>query len=198
MVIEWSCQYFIIKYYLLKGFPGGSVGKEYTCNAGDSGSIPGSGRSPGKEHGNPLQYSCLENPKDRGYWQAIVHRVPKSQTQLKRLSMHSCTIKCCLALMNQEVGFCFPLSFTIVFLSKRRVPFLKWSAPSFPWSHITRQSFPGKETADSTTYHQANVWLLFVTFCLALISFPYVLPENTRVNLCAVDMCCPESPSPFC
>ena len=50
MVIEWSCQNFIIKYYLLQGFPGGSVGKEYTCNAGDSGSIPGSGRSPGKEH----------------------------------------------------------------------------------------------------------------------------------------------------
>ena len=45
-----------------QGFPGGSAGKEFTCNAGDPGSIPGLGRSPGGGHGNPLQYSCLENP----------------------------------------------------------------------------------------------------------------------------------------
>ena len=54
------------------GFPGGSVGKEPDFNAGDArdaGSIPGSGRSPGGGHGNPLQYSCLENPMDRGAWQ---------------------------------------------------------------------------------------------------------------------------------
>jgi len=47
------------------GFPGGSDGKESTCNVGDLGSIPGLGRSPGGEHGNPPQYSCLENPMDR-------------------------------------------------------------------------------------------------------------------------------------
>ena len=55
----------------------------------DAGSIPGSGRSPGDGHGNPLQYSCLENSIDRGAWQAVVHRVAKSQTRLKRLSMHN-------------------------------------------------------------------------------------------------------------
>ena len=49
----------------------------------DSGSIPGSGRSPGGGHGNPLQDSCLENPKDRGDWWAIVHRAAKSQARLK-------------------------------------------------------------------------------------------------------------------
>jgi len=49
----------------------------------DTGWIPGSGRSPGEGHGSPLQYSCLENPMDRGVWQAIVHRVTKSQTGLK-------------------------------------------------------------------------------------------------------------------
>ena len=49
----------------------------------DAGSIPGSGRSPGGGHGNPLQYSCLENPMDRGVWRATVHRVAKRQTQLK-------------------------------------------------------------------------------------------------------------------
>ena len=51
-------------------FPGGSDSKELTCNAGDLGSIPGWERSPGEGNGNPLQYSCLENPKDRGVWQA--------------------------------------------------------------------------------------------------------------------------------
>ena len=49
----------------------------------DTGSIPGLGRSPGGGHGNPLQYSCLENPMDRGAWWATVHRVAKSQTQVK-------------------------------------------------------------------------------------------------------------------
>ena len=53
-------------------FPGGSDGKESPCNVGDPGSIPGSGRSPGKGHGNPLQYSCLENPMDRGAWRATI------------------------------------------------------------------------------------------------------------------------------
>ena len=71
----------------LRGFPGGSVVKKLLANAGDAGeSIPGSGRSPEGGHGNPLQYSCLENPMDRGAWWATVHRVAKSWTQLKRLS----------------------------------------------------------------------------------------------------------------
>ena len=68
------------------GFPGGSVGKESAYKAGDAGdmgSIPGLGRSPGGGHSNPLQCSCLENPMDRGSWQAIVHRVAKSQTRLE-------------------------------------------------------------------------------------------------------------------
>ena len=56
-------------------FPGGSDGKESSCNAGDPGSIPGSGRSPGEENGNPLQNSCLGNPLDRGAWRATVHGV---------------------------------------------------------------------------------------------------------------------------
>ena len=61
---------------------GGSDGKEFACNPGEQDSIPGSGRSPGEGNGNPFQYSCLENPMDRGAWQATVHEVPKSQTQL--------------------------------------------------------------------------------------------------------------------
>ena len=57
------------------GFPHSLVGKESACNAGDLGSITGSGRSPGEGNGDPLQYSCLENPMDRGAWQATVHGV---------------------------------------------------------------------------------------------------------------------------
>ena len=60
----------------------GKDGKESACNAGDPGLIPGWGRSPGEGNGNPLQHSCLENPMDRGAWQATVHGVAKSQTQL--------------------------------------------------------------------------------------------------------------------
>ena len=60
------------------GFPGGSEGKASACNAGDRGSIPELGRSPGEGNGNPLQYSCLENPMDGGAWEAAVHEVAKS------------------------------------------------------------------------------------------------------------------------
>ena len=61
-------------------FPNGSNGKASAYNVGDSGSIPGSGRSPGEGNGNSLQYSCLENPMDRGTWQAPVHGVAESGT----------------------------------------------------------------------------------------------------------------------
>ena len=64
------------------GFCGGSDSKESACNKRDLGLIPGLGRSPGGRHGSPFQYSCLENPKDRGAWQATVHGVAKSQTRL--------------------------------------------------------------------------------------------------------------------
>ena len=66
--------------YRKKGFPDGLGVKNLPANAGDirnTGLIPGSGRSPGEGNGNPLQYSCLENPMDRGAWRAIVHRVAK-------------------------------------------------------------------------------------------------------------------------
>ena len=76
-------------------------GKESACSAGDAGdmgSIPGLERSPGVRNGNPLQYSCLENPMDRGAWWSIVHRVAKSQT---RLSYWACT-------GTMSLTFCIP------------------------------------------------------------------------------------------
>ena len=72
--------------------PNGASGKESPTGAEDirdAGSIPGSGRSPGEGNGDPLQFSCLENSMNRGAWQATVHGVTKSRTQLKRLSMQT-------------------------------------------------------------------------------------------------------------
>ena len=68
-----------------EAFPSGSDGKESICNAGDLGSIPGSGRSPGKRNGNPLQYSCLGNPMDRAAWWATVHGVAKESDTTEQL-----------------------------------------------------------------------------------------------------------------
>ena len=75
--------------YAHLGFPGGSDGKESACSAGDLGLIPGFGRSPGEGNGNPLQYSCLENPMDGGAWQATVHRVTKGQTWLSDFTLYA-------------------------------------------------------------------------------------------------------------
>ena len=96
------------------GCPGGSVGKELTCNAGDTGdvgSIPGSGRSPEGGHGNPLQYSCLEIPMDRGPCQANVHRVTKNRTWLKQLSM--CAQACHSFPSKEQASFNFMAAITI-------------------------------------------------------------------------------------
>ena len=81
------------------GFPGGSEGKAPAHNAGDPGSIPRSGSSPGEGNGNPLQYSCLENPMDGRAWWATVHGVSKSWTRLRELtSPHLNILWHCLSL----------------------------------------------------------------------------------------------------
>ena len=72
------------------GFFAGSEGKESACNAGDLSSILGLGRSPGGGHGNPFQYSCLENPMDGGAWWATAHRATKSDTTEQVSRAHSC------------------------------------------------------------------------------------------------------------
>ena len=74
---------FSVQWAFFKGFinfPGDSDGKESACNAGDLGSIPRLGRSTGEGNGNPLQFSCLENPMDRGAWQVTVHGVAELDT----------------------------------------------------------------------------------------------------------------------
>ena len=107
--------------YLWIGLSWWLSGKESTYNAGitgKAGSIPRSGRSPGGGHGNPLQYSCLENPMDRGAWWATVHRVTKSRAWLKWLSTHAHIYwvgqKVCLH-FNKFFGQ--PNIYTLIFLS---------------------------------------------------------------------------------
>ena len=87
------------------GLPRCLSGKEFTCNAGDIGLILASGKFPGGGHGYSLQYSCLDNSIDRGAWQATVHRVAKSQTQLKRLSTHARMHVCMYQVSRIEGGF---------------------------------------------------------------------------------------------
>ena len=88
---------------LVMSFPGNSAGKESACNAGDPGSIPGSGRSPGEGKSYPLQYSGLEN-----YMDCIVHGVTKSQT---RLSLHLCLVRGCMLakLLQSCPSLCDPM-----------------------------------------------------------------------------------------
>ena len=80
-----------------KGFSGGSDGKKSVCNAGDLGLIPGLGRSLGEGNDNPLQYSCLENPMDRGAWQAIVFGVPELDTTVQQQRRATYPFHCCIS-----------------------------------------------------------------------------------------------------
>ena len=85
--VAYSTSTFYLQFYCLWGFPGSLDGKASNAyNAGDLGLIPGLGRSPGEGNGNPLQYSCLENPMDQGAWWATVHGVAKSRTRLSDFS----------------------------------------------------------------------------------------------------------------
>ena len=79
---------FCIFCIFLVGFPGSSEVKASACNVGELGSIPGLERSPGEGNGNPVQYSCLENPMDRGAWWAILHGVAENQTRLSDCTVY--------------------------------------------------------------------------------------------------------------
>ena len=87
-----------LSFWLSPAFPSGSVGKESACNSGDASLITGWGRSSGGGHGNPPQYSCLENPMGSGAWRSIDHGVTKSQTWLKWLSIHTMFLSCLISL----------------------------------------------------------------------------------------------------
>ena len=113
------------------GFPGGSEVKASACNAGDLGSIPGSGSSPGEGNGNPLQYSCLENPKDGGAWWALVHGVTKSRTQLSDFT----SLRFTIVVQSLSCVQLFETPWTVVCQNSLSVEFCRqeyWSELSFP------------------------------------------------------------------
>ena len=111
----------------LMGFPGGSAVKNPPASAGDRGSTPGSGRSPGEGKGNPLQYSCLENPMHRGAWQATVHGVTKkSQTWLSNWATTT---------INSIAAAC--LGLLILYLPPLRELFLPSGQPLIPLQNIS-------------------------------------------------------------
>ena len=110
-IINGKKNFFLVSTLCQVGFPGGAGSKEPTCQCrrGKRQEFnPGSRRSPGEGHGNPLQYSCLENRMERGAWWATVHSVAKSQTQLKRLSTqaHMCA-------KHWDECFAYSISFNI-------------------------------------------------------------------------------------
>ena len=111
--------FFTSLYQWLVGFPGDSAIKNPPANTGGTGSMPGSGRSPGGGHGYPLQSSCLENPMERGAWRTTGHRVAKSQTRqcvhidgwhavcqedMQRKSEEDCTASCCFTRADDSPG----------------------------------------------------------------------------------------------
>ena len=116
----------------LWGFPNDSSGKESTYNAGDTGSIPGSGKSPGWGNGNPLQSSCLENSMCRGAWLDTVHGVAKSRTRL----IESHTHKWIQYLRNTRPGQlpCWAWSVQVLKEQDRRQRYLRnTQLPVIPW-----------------------------------------------------------------
>ena len=110
-----------------EGFPGGSVVKNPPANAKHPGLIPGLGRSPGEENGNPLQYSCLEYPMDREVWWATVHEVSKNQTRLKRLNRHTYICVCIYMYMYVYTYTCI---YTHIYISTQ----YRYILSLFNWS----------------------------------------------------------------
>ena len=119
----------------LLGFPGGVSGKEHACQRRRCKTCwfdPWVRRSPGGGHGNPLQYSCLENPMDRRDWRATVHRVSKSQTRLKQLSNTPQS--------HRIIGYCLQIQAILYLHSFSHFVLLSgMSIPSFSYTHF----FPG-------------------------------------------------------
>ena len=129
--------------------------KNPPANSGNkrvSGSIPGLGRSSGKGHGNPLQYSCLENPMDRGAWQTIARRVSRSWIQLKWLSMYACGILYWLLGKCRFVELCSSSKYwhnslfqRITLLISSLVSEEFWILRKL-WSSLCRYNFPQNST----------------------------------------------------
>jgi len=123
----------LISMFFVRGFPGSSADEESTCNVGDLGLIPGLGSSPGEGHGNPLQYSCLVNPMDRGAWRDSLWGSIESDTT--EWAQHSTGFLCCLrnvcinVLLLKEAALSFHLNPSDYFEQKwvYQIHFRLWS-----------------------------------------------------------------------
>ena len=143
------------------GLPRWLSGKESACSSGDAGSIPGSGRSPAKEHSNPLQYSCLGNPRDRGAWWATVRGVVRELDTTKRLSSN-----------NTEVPYTYR-HLPISLVSSRLNP----SNSSRPVSDTSfQQCPPGPATRDCFFSHFLFIFCALLIVCLIGGYFCLYLP----------------------
>ena len=138
----------------MQGFPGGSEVKASACNTGDLGLIPGLGRSPGEGIGNPLQYSCLENPMDEEAWWATVHRAAKSQTRLSDFTF----------------TFIIMLLWILKMLKNKGAPGETWGVRSYlSWVKMGERIFLGEITVGikgpvmgkKLTYTEMSITVLF-------------------------------------
>ena len=154
------------------GFPSGSHSKVFTCNEVDLDFIPGLGKSSPGGHGNPLQYSCLENPRDGGAWWAAIYRVAQSQTWLKRLSSSS--------ISSRKIGifFCNHLS------QKKQLLNIQFSSVQ-SLSHVRLFATPW------IAARQASLSIINSQSLLKLMSIELVMPSNHLI-LCH-PFSCPQS-----
>ena len=121
------------------------------------GSIPGLGRSPGAGHGNPLQYSCLENLLDRRAWWAVVHRFAKSWTRLKWLSTHTCSVEK-VVFWRLRLGYSI-LGWQFKTVTSPRA--ISWSSGSWDSEHLT-------------TFSLSNFWTRLCILCVPLMLVPFL------------------------
>ena len=136
-------------------FPGGSEDKASACNAGDLGSIPGLGRSPGEGIGNLLQYSCLGNSMDRGAWWAIIHGVAKSQTRLSDFTF----------------TFTFPVFLPGKFHGQRSlVGYSPWGRKELDMTERLNNEANSFVNVQVPTYHPALTVLTFYQSCSSISS----------------------------
>ena len=146
--------------YQALDFPGASDDKESACNAEDPGSIPGLGRSPGEGNDSPLQYSCLENPMDRGAWRATVHGVPKSRTPLSDYHIQTYT-----RTEGADLKFSFikttkwrPSFYPAILIPPFLFPTLlfKWSPNRVTHPHVNLQ---GLQSCSTSSWHALKYWV---------------------------------------
>ena len=149
------------------GFPGSTDGKESACSGGDVGSIPGSGRCPREGHGNPLQYSCLENPMDWWAWWATVHGFTKSWVQLSDFHFTS------VVFTKDQISMRLTLSILMNkpgrFSSLRRS--LTKTEFRLPGCHKTKASLPCCPSVIDAPFWAACKWLQMCSNCLLCWAF---------------------------